>query len=220
MPDRSPAQPPFPGFDDPTASETAAGLAHETPLWEQGFAHVAGVDEAGRGCLAGPVVAAAVILPQGCAVEGVRDSKMLSAERREALVTPIREAALAIGVGLCTPEEIDRMNILWAAMEAMRRAAADCSPDPHYLLIDGNRCFPDSPWPYTTLVKGDRRCHSIAAASIIAKTTRDRLMQRLHLDYPMYGWDHNVGYPTRMHYDALHVHGPTPHHRRSFRLTR
>ncbi len=194
-------------------------LETEEILWNEGYRHLAGVDEAGRGCLAGPVVAAAVILPHGIVIEGVRDSKKLSAARREVLVTEIIENAVAVGVGLCSPEEIDRMNILWAAMEAMRRAVEALSPAPDFLLIDGDRCFPDPPLPYRTLVRGDQRSHTIAAASIVAKTTRDHFMRDLHEAYPVYGWDRNVGYPTREHYAALAEHGPTPFHRHSFRLT-
>ena len=179
---------------------------------------MAGVDEAGRGCLAGPVVAAAVILPEGITLDGVDDSKKLSAARRDDLFEAIRQDAVAVGVGLCSPEQIDAMNILWAAMEAMRRAAADLLPGPDFLLIDGNRCFPEAAWPYETIIKGDARSQSIAAASIIAKVTRDRIMRLLHEEFPAYGWQQNVGYPTQAHYAALAEHGPTPYHRRSFRL--
>ncbi|RMH64801.1 MAG: ribonuclease HII [Bacteroidetes bacterium] len=197
-----------------------ATLEIESSYWKQGYTRVAGIDEAGRGCLAGPVVAAAVILPPGVTVPGVADSKTLSPARRDALAQAIQRTAVAVGVGLCTPEEIDRMNILRAALEAMRRAAAGLSPAAEVLLIDGNRGFPDSPWPYETLVRGDRRCHAVAAASIIAKTTRDHLMADLHRLRPCYGWAKNKGYPTKDHYDALAAHGPSPFHRRSFRLSR
>ena len=200
--------------------EDMPSLDLEADLWSHGYRHVAGVDEAGRGCLAGPVVAAAVVLPRGQTIDGVDDSKKLSRELREALVQEIQRQAVAVGVGMCSPEEIDRMNILWAAMEAMRRAVVDLRPGPDYLLIDGNRCFPESAWPFDTVVKGDSRSHSIAAASIVAKTTRDALMRDLHDAYPAFGWDANVGYPTKAHYAALAEHGPTPMHRRSFRLAR
>jgi ribonuclease HII len=192
----------------------------ETTLWDRGFQHVAGVDEAGRGCLAGPVVAAAVVLPPDASIDGLDDSKRMSPTRRETAFAQIQEQALALGVGRCSPAEIDRLNILWAAMEAMRRSVTDCALTPDYLLIDGNRCFPESPWPFETVVKGDQHSLSIAAASVIAKVTRDRLMASLHADFPMYDWASNVGYPTRAHYDALAEHGPTPHHRRSFKLHR
>lgn len=190
----------------------------ERRLWSAGRARVAGLDEAGRGCLAGPVVAAAVILPPDAALPAVRDSKKLSAAERRAARAEVEAQALAIGVGQCSPAEIDELNILWAAMEAMRRAVLDCALEPEYLLVDGNRCFPDSPWPYETLVGGDDRSLSIAAASVIAKTTRDALMRDLHAAHPPFGWDTNVGYPTKAHYAALAEHGPTEHHRRSFRL--
>ena len=197
---------------------STSSLTIETPLWEHGYNHIAGVDEAGRGCLAGPVVAAAVILPRGLRIEGVKDSKKLSARAREEMCECIRGSAVSIGVGICTPEEIDRLNILWASMEAMRRAVLELLPPPDYLLIDGNTAIPDAEWPGETVIRGDALCHTIAAASIVAKTARDRLMRELHADYPAYGWCHNVGYPTKDHYEALAHHGPTPHHRHSFRL--
>jgi len=197
---------------------SASPLVLEKSLWECGYTHVAGVDEAGRGCLAGPVVAAAVILPQGLQIEGVRDSKKLSARAREEVCERIRASAISIGVGICTPEEIDQLNILWAAMEAMRRAVSQLLPPPDYLLIDGNTSIPDSQWPAKTVIQGDGRCHTIAAASIIAKTTRDQIMRELHAEYPTYGWERNVGYPTKDHYNALARYGPTPYHRASFRL--
>lgn len=195
-------------------------LELEQKRWQQGHRYVAGIDEAGRGCLAGPVVAAAVILPQGHTIAGVNDSKKLKSAQRDALFEQIREEAVAVGIGLCSPEEIDDLNILWAAMEAMRRAAADLAPAPDFLLIDGNRCFPDPAWPVQTVVKGDSHSHTIAAASIIAKVTRDRFMQMLDEEFPAYGWAQNVGYPTQAHYAALATHGPTPYHRQSFRLSR
>jgi len=190
----------------------------EVRCWQRGYRRVAGVDEVGRGCLAGPVVAAAVILPPHVRLDGVRDSKQLRPEVREKLAEQIRAQALAIGIGMCTPEEIDRLNILNAALEAMRRAVANLKLAPDYLLIDGNRCFSDPPCPAEPIIKGDRRSLLIAAASIIAKTTRDALMQRLHEEFPVYDWDRNVGYPTRAHYEALARYGPSPYHRRSFRL--
>lgn len=184
------------------------------------MSYVAGIDEAGRGCLAGPVVAAAVVFPPGVAVPEVNDSKKLSHQKRERLAKLIQEEASSVGIGLCSPEEIDRINILNAAMEAMRRAVQDLSLTPEYLLIDGNTCFSDSPWPYDTIIKGDAKSSTIAAASIIAKTTRDALMLDLHEQFPHYGWNTNVGYPTKKHYEALREHGVTPLHRRSFRLDR
>ena len=199
---------------------TSAPIDIEAGYWSRGLRYVAGVDEAGRGCLAGPVVAAAVVLPPDLVLDGVTDSKKLNPTQRERAADEIRDAAVAYGIGLCTPAEIDRLNILWAAMEAMRRAVAHLDPAPEMLLIDGNRCFPDSPWPYETLVKGDRRSQSIAAASILAKTVRDELMRELHAVAPAYNWASNKGYPTQDHYAALAAHGPSPYHRRSFRLAR
>jgi ribonuclease HII len=193
-------------------------LQIEQALWASGVTNVAGVDEAGRGCLAGPVVAAAVIFPPGCTIDGVDDSKKLTEAERDERAQLIREKAAGIAVGICSPAEIDRLNILWASMEAMRRAVASLTPDPQHLLIDGNHCFPDSPWPFDTVIRGDSKSLSVAAASIVAKTARDRLMRDLHVRFPGYGWVTNVGYPTPEHYRALVRLGPTPYHRRSFRL--
>ena len=176
------------------------------------------MDEAGRGCLAGPVVAAAVILPPGVQILGLDDSKRLSAAARQALVPAIRRQALAVGVGRCSPAEIDRLNVLWASMEAMRRAVLDLALAPDLLLVDGNRAIPDAPWPQETVVQGDARSLSIAAASVIAKTTRDAIMVALDADFPAYGWAGHKGYPTAAHYAALAAHGPSVHHRQSFRL--
>jgi ribonuclease HII len=191
----------------------------ESTLWSAGHRYVAGLDEAGRGCLAGPVVAAAVVFRRGEVVEGVRDSKTLKKEDRVELAAEIRRSALAVGVGMCSPEEIDELNILWASMEAMKRAVFGLRLKPDYLVVDGNRCYPECPFPFETVIGGDESCVSIAAASIIAKTERDRFMRKLHREHPEFEWRTNVGYPTRAHYDALAVHGPTPHHRRSFRLS-
>jgi len=193
-------------------------LALERGLWNRGFTLVAGIDEAGRGSLSGPVVAAAVILPVEHRIEGVEDSKRLRPETRRRLAGEIRERAVAVGVGSCSPAEIDRMNILQAALEAMRRATSELSPAPDFLLVDGNVCFTHPPAPARTVVRGDARCHAIAAASIIAKTWRDAHMAHLHQEYPEYGWSANMGYGTEAHYRALARFGPTPHHRRTFRL--
>lgn len=191
----------------------------EQALWQRGYARVAGLDEAGRGCLAGPVVAAAVVLPPDARIPRLDDSKKLSAAARDAVFEAVRSEALAVGVGQCSPAEIDELNILRAAMEAMRRAALDLALGPDFLLIDGNQRLPDTPWPQEPVVKGDARSLSIAAASVVAKVTRDRLMTRLHEDFPAYGWAGHKGYPTASHYAALRTHGPSPHHRRSFRLS-
>ncbi|GAB5521745.1 MAG: ribonuclease HII [Rhodothermales bacterium] len=188
--------------------------------WRAGKPHVAGVDEVGRGCLAGPVVAAAVVLPWNHSIEGVRDSKAISEKRRLELVQRIQTEAIATGIGMCSPEEIDELNILWASMEAMRRAILHLSVTPDVVLVDGNRAIPDAPWPQETVVKGDAKSQSIAAASILAKTVRDGLMADLDGLHPAFGWARNVGYPTAEHYAALAIHGPTVYHRRSFKLKR
>lgn len=192
----------------------------EVPHWHTGRRYVAGLDEAGRGCLAGPVVAAAVILPPDGRLPGLDDSKKLSAAQRDRLFDRVYAEALAVGVGECSPEEIDRLNILHASLEAMRRAVLDLALAPDLLLIDGNQPIKNPPCPQETVVKGDSRSLSIAAASIIAKVTRDRRMVDLDAAFPVYGWAGHKGYPTAQHYVALAEHGPSPHHRRSFRLTR
>ena len=191
----------------------------EQALWERGYPRVAGLDEAGRGCLAGPVIAAAVVLPSDARIPRLDDSKKLSPAARDEVFDAVHAEALAVGVGQCSPAEIDELNILWAALEAMRRAALDLALPPDFLLIDGNQPLPDAPWPQETVVKGDARSLSIAAASVVAKVTRDRLMERLDAEFPAYGWAGHKGYPTASHYAALRVHGPSPHHRRSFRLS-
>ena len=195
-------------------------LSIERRHWAAGRRVVAGLDEAGRGCLAGPVVAAAVVLPPDARLPGLDDSKKLSPAAREALVPQIYDAAAAVGVGQCSPAEVDRLNVLWAAMEAMRRAALALPAPPDVLLVDGNREVPDAPCPQETVVKGDGLSLSIAAASVVAKVTRDRIMVALDAAFPVYGWAGHKGYPTAAHYAALDAHGPSPHHRRSFRLTR
>ena len=195
-------------------------FALERRHWAAGRRFVAGLDEAGRGCLAGPVVAAAVVLPPEADLPGLDDSKKLSPARREAMLERICAEALGVGVGLCSPEEVDRMNVLRATLEAMRRAVSDLALAPDALLVDGNQPLAAPPCTQETVVRGDTRCLSIAAASVVAKVTRDRLMVRLHEDYPHYGWAQHKGYPTAEHYAALAAHGPSPHHRRSFRLTR
>lgn len=192
----------------------------ECRYWLSGFAYVAGLDEAGRGCLAGPVVAAAVILPPGAYLPGLNDSKKLTPRQRELLMPAIAAEALAVGIGQCSPKEIDQLNILRASLEAMRRAAADLALSPDLLLVDGNRTIQNPPCPQQFVIKGDAKSISIAAASVVAKVTRDRLMVDLDTDFPVYGWARHKGYPTAIHYDALAAHGPSPHHRRSFKLLR
>ncbi|MGC4251663.1 MAG: ribonuclease HII [Sphingobium sp.] len=176
---------------------------------------VAGVDEAGRGPLAGPVVAAAVILRQEDCPDGLNDSKQLTAARRAVLEKEIKTRALCWGVGVASVEEIDSLNILWATMLAMKRAMEALSADCAHVLVDGNRC-PDWRWPATAVVEGDAKCLSIAAASIIAKEARDRLMVEAATLHPHYGWESNKGYGSAYHLAALREHGPTPLHRRSF----
>lgn len=176
---------------------------------------VAGVDEAGRGPLAGPVVAAAVILRAEDCPDGLNDSKQLTAKRRALLETEIKARALCWGIGIASVEEIDSLNILWATMLAMRRAAEALSQECAHILVDGNRC-PQWRWPSTAVVGGDALCLSIAAASILAKEARDRMMVEAAAVHPYYGWESNKGYGSAAHLNALREHGPTPLHRRSF----
>lgn len=176
----------------------------------------AGIDEVGRGCLAGPVVAAAVILPEDFDLAGLTDSKQLTAHRREDYDLLIREKAIAVSVGSATVEEIDRLNILGATFLAMERAIEGLEPRPEYLLIDGNRFRSHLEIPYETIVGGDGRVASIAAASIVAKVYRDHLMAHLAEEYPEYHWERNAGYGTAAHLAAIQSCGLTPHHRRSF----
>lgn len=189
--------------------------AHETELFVSGIRLIAGVDEAGRGPLAGPVVAAAVIFPPWCIIEGIDDSKALNESRRAELDRRIRADALSVGVGIATPGEIDEINILQASILAMHRAVESLAPQPDFLLVDGNR-FHHPRLRFRTVVKGDARCFSIAAASIVAKVHRDALMQSLDREYPEYGFSRHKGYPTRAHVAALLEHGYSPEHRRSF----
>jgi ribonuclease HII len=176
---------------------------------------VCGIDEAGRGPLAGAVVAAAVILDPLRPIPGLNDSKKLSEKKRDALAVLIRERAVAWAVASASVEEIDRLNILHATMLAMQRAVAALSVRPTGAMVDGNRC-PKLDIPCEAVVKGDGKIASIAAASILAKTVRDADMLALHAQYPMYGFDRHMGYPTAAHFQALEEHGASPVHRRSF----
>lgn len=186
---------------------------HQTGILE------AGLDEAGRGCLAGPVVAAAVILPEGFTHPVLTDSKKLNEKKRNQLRSVVKAEALAWGVGVVSPERIDEINILNASFEAMRLAVAQLKPQPEALLVDGNRFRPaEMTIPYTCMIKGDSRFLNIAAASILAKTRRDELMVELGLKYPAYNWSRNKGYPTAEHRAAIVANGPTPWHRMSFTL--
>jgi ribonuclease HII len=178
----------------------------------------AGCDEAGRGCLAGPVFAAAVILPQDFYHPLLNDSKQLSEKQRAELRPVIQQNAIAWSVAQVTADEIDRINILKASFKAMHAAVEQLTVPPQLLLIDGNRFTPYLGIPHLCMVKGDGRFASIAAASVLAKTYRDEYMMELHQQHPHYGWDQNKGYATRGHQQALDLHGPSPFHRQSFRL--
>lgn len=178
----------------------------------------AGCDEAGRGCIAGPVFAAAVVLPEDYHHPMLDDSKRLSARKREILRNVIEKEAVAYGVGVVSEQEIDEINILNASFLAMHRAIGKMGLMPEFLLIDGNRFTSYSEVPHICIVKGDGIYASIAAASILAKTNRDQHMEQLHREYPQYGWNSNKGYPTKAHRRAVLELGPTLHHRRSFRL--
>lgn len=185
--------------------------------YEQGRVE-AGCDEAGRGCLAGSVYAAAVILPPDYQNERLNDSKKLTARQRYALRQDIERDAVAWAVGVVTPQEIDQINILNASILAMHRALDQFQVRPEAIIVDGNRFKPYRDLPHTTIVKGDGKYLSIAAASILAKTYRDDEMVRLAQEYPDYDWQHNMGYPTRKHREAIRQHGITPYHRRTFNL--
>ena len=178
----------------------------------------AGCDEAGRGCLAGPVTAAAVILPPDFSNELLNDSKQLTERQRDRLRPIIEREALAWAVAMVSPQEIDRMNILRASITAMHRALDQLLVRPEAILVDGNRFYPYHDIPHTTIVKGDGKLMSIAAASVLAKTHRDELMRQLDEEFPQYGWAKNKGYPTPDHRAAIAAHGVSPHHRRTFQL--
>lgn len=190
------------------------------PFMHEGLLE-AGCDEAGRGCLCGPVACAAVILPPDFSSEKLNDSKKLTARQREELRMVIEKEALAWAVVMVEPEEIDRINILKASILGMHRAISELSQRPEHILVDGNRFvdYVDEEFrhiPHTTVVKGDGKYMSIAAASVLAKTHRDELMLRLAEEFPGYGWERNMGYPTKEHRQALQQLGLTPHHRRSY----
>ena len=188
------------------------------PYYREGVLE-AGCDEAGRGCLAGPVFAAAVILPPGFKNKLLNDSKELSHEERTRLRPLIEKKALAWAVEMVTNEEIDRVNILNASFLAMNRAVGKLAVKPEHLLIDGHMFRPQTSIPFTCLIKGDARFMSIAAASVLAKTWRDEYMEKLHQEYPIYLWNRNKGYPTPKHREAISLHGITKYHRLSFRLS-
>ncbi len=191
-------------------------LERETALWCEGRSVVVGLDEAGRGPLAGPVVAAAVVFPVGAKpIRGLDDSKLLTPRQRARLAVRIRARAVAVAVGAASVREIDRFNIRRASILAMRRALRRLGVVPTHVLVDGLPC-PELDCPHEAIIDGDARCHSIAAASVIAKTVRDLLMDRLGARHPAYGWESNKGYGTPDHLEALQLHGPTRHHRYSF----
>jgi ribonuclease HII len=183
-----------------------------------GFKLEAGCDEAGRGCLAGPVVAAAVILDPGNIHPDLNDSKQISAAKREQLGAWIEQNAIDTAVGLCTAIEIDKINILQASIKAMHRALDDLKFEPKYIIIDGNKFIKYREIRHTCVIKGDSKYASIAAASILAKYYRDRIMLYLHEYHPQYQWNNNKGYPTSMHRSIFIKEGPSPYHRKSFRL--
>jgi ribonuclease HII len=203
----------FPEWDDPSPADPFLfeGLARSA-----GYRRIAGVDEAGRGPLAGPVVAAAVILPPDCDLEGVKDSKQMTARAREEAFGLIQDRAVCTGIGVVSRSYIDEHNILRAALEAMRRAVSALDRPPDFLLVDGISAPPLS-IPQRCLKKGDQRSRSISAASVLAKVYRDRIMSACHHMYPMYGFDNNKGYGTRQHREALNRYGPCPLHRLTFR---
>lgn len=177
-----------------------------------------GCDEAGRGCLAGPVVAAAVILPPDFYCEGLNDSKQLKEKQRDSIRKIIEKEALAWSVATVSEKEIDKINILNATILAMHRAIDGLKISPEFIIVDGNKFKPYKKIRHQTIVKGDGKFLSIAAASVLAKTHRDELMKRLHTEFPQYGWNKNMAYPTLMHRKAIEELGPTPYHRMTFRL--
>ena len=191
-------------------------MAKLKPYFEKGRLE-AGCDEAGRGCLAGPVFAAAVILPEGFRCPGLNDSKQINAENRERMRLLIEQKAIAWAVAAIEPKVIDRINILRASIQAMHNALRLLSLKPDFILVDGNRFYPYETIMHKCIISGDARFRSIAAASILAKTHRDEYMKTLHESYPEYGWNQNKGYPTEMHRQAIGQLGLTPEHRRSFK---
>ena len=191
--------------------------AYELACRQKGYTQIAGIDEAGRGALAGPVVAAAVILPAACQIEGLTDSKLLTPNQRETLVEKIHSTAISVGIGSVDNRTIERINILQAALLAMQNAVEQLTSKPDYLLVDGSK-LPDIDIPGEAIPKGDRLSLSIAAASVIAKTTRDRLMVEFDETYPNYGFRQHKGYPTAQHRQAIEQFGVTTIHRRTFKL--
>ncbi len=194
-------------------------LRIEQQFWRRGVRRVGGVDEVGVGPLAGPLVAAAVILPPDVAILGIDDSKRLSPATRTRLGDEIRRCALGVGIGVVEVADVDRLNVFWAALEAMRRAVCALPMPAEQLLVDARR-IPDVDVPQMSIIKGDSRSYSIAAASILAKVARDEMMRELDRTYPQYGFGRHMGYGTRAHLAALDQYGPSPVHRRSFAAVR
>jgi ribonuclease HII len=178
---------------------------------------VCGTDEAGRGCLSGPVTAAAVILPKSFRHPMLNDSKKLSAKQRAILAPIIKQSAISYGISHVSPQEIDRINILQASIEAMHKSIAKLETSPDFIIVDGNKFNPYPNIPHETIVKGDSKFYAIAAASVLAKTARDEYMLALHKKFPLYQWNKNMGYPTSIHKAAILKWGVSPHHRKTFK---
>ncbi len=191
-------------------------LEFEKDLWQQGYRYVAGMDEAGRGPLAGPVVSACVIFPPSVVIEGVYDSKALTPSKRNELYNAIMEKCSCYGIGIADNETIDNINILESTKISMQKALLDMNLKPDYLLVDAVKLKTD--FPNLPVIHGDMKSFTIAAASIIAKVTRDGIMNRLHEEYPIYNWKENKGYGTESHRRAIHEYGLSPYHRKSFKL--
>ena len=183
-----------------------------------GFSMECGTDEAGRGCLAGPVTAAAIILPEGFELDLLNDSKQLSEKVREKLKPILEQSAITFSITHLEPKIIDEINILNASIKAMQECILKLTPSPLYIIVDGNRFKPVNNIPYSTIIKGDSKYMSIAAASVLAKTYRDEYMNTIHEEFPMYNWKKNKGYPTLEHREAIRKYGTTKYHRMSFRL--
>ena len=195
-------------------------LSLESDLWRKGFTTVGGVDEVGRGPLAGPVVAACVVFPRDFFLPGVNDSKKVTAKKRERLFDQILDTAHEVGIGIVGEKAIDSMNILNASLKAMWQAVKDLKNLPEFILVDGNQRIPDLPLPQMPVIKGDSKSLSIAAASIVAKVIRDRIMFNCHRKYPEFSFAAHKGYATRAHVEALQAFGPCRIHRRSFKLVK
>ncbi len=216
------------GASDISGKHKTCGLELERKLWERGFKMVAGTDEVGRGPLAGPVVAACVVFPSSIngtrfeaeRLSGVDDSKKLTPAKREEMFELIRENALEVGIGIVGEKDIDRINILNASLTAMWKAVSKLKDPPDFILVDGNQKIPNLPLPQMAVVKGDSLSLTIAAASIIAKVTRDRIMLQYHEKYPEFCFAENKGYGTRTHIEALKAMGPCEIHRHSFKIVR